>query len=619
MPAPGGAAKGIRNSLIMKDLFISINRAVTALVLLLVCGALSAQVQTLPTMRVAGRVLRYYDVQKGENVYTVAEKLGLTRDQIIENNPSAADGLSAGMRLYFPGDMTSKEQAEPQAPVKSTPLTHVVQKGETVYGIAMLYDIPVEQIVRLNPQADAGLSPGLVLALDDSALELLNPSAPEAEEKNESAKTPEETAAPQSQPEAEAEAETEATETPEEPTPGKPEVAPVETLETSAEELQADTEVDFNEILGDDNAAEANEAMSVAILLPFMANEENPSRAAQLNREFLRGLLMAAKDLAEKPGAKIYLRTYDTANDIDTLRALMEIPQVSGADIIVVPDAESQMALIENSDTRARLLNYFSVKDETYRNHSNVIQANIPHHDMYEKTLDAFMERYIDGPKSYQPVFLSRRDGATDKAEFVNSLKKRLTDRGITFREIEFDQNLEESDLADINPTLTPVVYIPVSGSRNEFGRFSPALQVQKSQLPIADDIALFGYPEWVTFRGEYYDALGNLNTTIYSRFFSDDNDPNIKQIRERYRQWYGEDMSDTFPRQGILGYDAGTCLIDALRAMSAGEPFPDEFEGIQNTLSLQRASDDYNAGLVNRSLFLIHYLPGRTVERTRI
>ncbi len=108
----------------MKQIYNIITRTALTLAITLVCAiCATAQVQTLPTMKVAGRVLRYYDVKRGDNIYTVAERLGLSRDEIVDNNPSAADGLTPGMRLYFPGDMTSSLPAAPAPGSTSQPLS----------------------------------------------------------------------------------------------------------------------------------------------------------------------------------------------------------------------------------------------------------------------------------------------------------------------------------------------------------------------------------------------------------------------------------------------------------------------------------------------------------------
>lgn len=608
----------------------------------------SAQVQTLPTMGVAGRVLRYYDVRTGDSVYSVARDLGITADQIIANNPSAADGLTPGMRLYFPETLKGEADVTPAPGAPQQPLTHVVEKGESVYGISAKYNIPVETIIRLNPQADSGVSAGQVLRLTDAPLQASAPAP---------ASRRSEVAAPvksvdKLKPRAGYEIYTIGA--------GETLFAIADSRGTTLDAIQvANPGLDItsysegDEIYvpltgvkndppsitleefvsgnrtGGDNPADTTaspvdystlQEMSVAVVLPFMAGEERPSRAAKLNQEFLRGMLMGAKELSARDGSKIYIRAFDTKGDADTLRVLMERPQVSGADIIVVPDADGQMAFIEDSDTRSVLLNYFSIKDETYRDHSNVVQANIPHDKMYDRAIDGFMQTFRDGDTSYLPVFLSRSGGATDKSEFTDLLKKRLDSEGVTYRTVEFEGSLGEDDFTDLNPDIQPIVYIPASGTRHEFQRYAPALQKQVGELVSSDNLALWGYPEFVTFKGENREALHGLHTTIYSRFYTNDNDYTLRSLRNRYKELYGQEMTDAFPLQGVQGYDAAAYIIAALRGMAQGKALPDDFEGAQSTLRLERA-DGFSAspGLVNTSLFLIHYRDGNGVEKTRL
>lgn len=69
----------------------------------LACVALMSQAQyNLPKTTVGGRSVYYYEVTAGESIYDIAAKLGVTKDEIIKNNPDAADGIEKGMKLYFP-------------------------------------------------------------------------------------------------------------------------------------------------------------------------------------------------------------------------------------------------------------------------------------------------------------------------------------------------------------------------------------------------------------------------------------------------------------------------------------------------------------------------------------
>lgn len=56
----------------------------------------------LPVKRVNGKQYYYHTVKKGESIYGLSKSLGLTRDEIIRYNPSAADGIKKGDILVFP-------------------------------------------------------------------------------------------------------------------------------------------------------------------------------------------------------------------------------------------------------------------------------------------------------------------------------------------------------------------------------------------------------------------------------------------------------------------------------------------------------------------------------------
>ena len=175
---------------------------------------------------------------------------------------------------------------------------------------------------------------------------------------------------------------------------------------------------------------------------------------------------------------------------------------------------------------------------------------------------------------------------------------------------------------------------MPVSGSKSEFARYSDALTTKRQSALAPGNVALWGYPEWVTFRGDSFDAICNLDATIYSRFLVDERDYRARDLKERYRSAYGVEMFDAVPTQGILGFDTGMFVVNGLRHKAETGAFPAEFSGIQNSLRLDwiGPSDDAQTagaetvgivlqtvpaqgGLINHLLFLIHYSPGGFVE----
>lgn len=575
---------------------------VAALAMLAVSA--SADLKSLPTVRTGSHELYYYDVKRGDSLYSIAENLGVSRDFIVANNPSAADGVKPLMRLYFP--MAADAAATRDSSVPDIPATHIVGKGESIYGISALYGVPVETLIRLNPQADSGVKAGQVLRLIEAAQQPAMTTQPEqsASDKPAAKATKEKKKKDKKKNKNKKDKE------------GQDKIL-TDTIKADTVAAQAaDSMAAAYDQLPAITPAEEVEA-SIAVLLPFMSADDNPGRSAQLHSEFLRGMLLAAEKASQRRGAKITLRAFDTCNDIDTLRSLLAYPEVYTADIIIAPDAPAQIEAIEEGAPQARILNFLSVRDESYLDHPNVVQANIPHDDMYATAIKGFMQVFAN----HTPVFLRRDVGAADKDEFTAALRKALDEAGRPYREVMYNAMLEDSDLAAFNPDREPVVFVPNTGKLNEFTRFADGLTHLRERSSTQDGLALWGYPEWVTFSGDALASMGNLNTTIYSRFYIVPDDFDAKAIARDYRDWYGIDMIDAIPSQGILGYDATNFAIDELRAMAqqgTDKPVTLDFEGVQNTLKLERATESPDAGMVNRSLFFIHYLPGGRVEKTR-
>ena len=135
-------------------------------------AALLAQAQSnLPKTTVAGHEFFYYDTSAGESIYGIAAKLGITKDEIIKNNPEAADGITSGMRLYFPAEyeeVKSVTSAETSLKTQNPVLQHDVKQGETLYGLAKTYGTTIDDLIALNPGAENGIKIGQKLMIPSS-------------------------------------------------------------------------------------------------------------------------------------------------------------------------------------------------------------------------------------------------------------------------------------------------------------------------------------------------------------------------------------------------------------------------------------------------------------------
>src|SRR5690554_1371505 len=101
-----------------------------------------------------GQLYRVHVIEAGNTLYGLHKKYDVTIDEIIKANPTAKEGLQLGQKLYIPVQEV-EEDDEPQSYAM-----HTVKKKETLYGISRMYDCSVADLVALNPGVENGLSIG---------------------------------------------------------------------------------------------------------------------------------------------------------------------------------------------------------------------------------------------------------------------------------------------------------------------------------------------------------------------------------------------------------------------------------------------------------------------------
>ncbi len=578
-------------------------------------ATLVAPALELPTRTVNGNVCYYYEVKPKETVYNLARRFGLTKAQIIQYNPSVADGLRAGQTLYFPKDeVDSLPRPTSHSATTSTqattttvrPTSHLVKKGETIYGISRQYNIAEADLIAANPKLEtSGLKYGSVLTIPQKEMptETYEPSSsvdthayktptmemPEA---------PQSTITPATYPEPDNVSETYAT-----PDTALSAIRPVQPqVEDSTILYPLETRLP--------QAEEKNDTLRMTVMLPFMLSSQRPDKQAQLYTEFYRGILMAADSLRSH-GKPMVISAYDTAASIDTVNSILSNGDVARSSVIIAPDDELQLGRIASfaSENGCKVFNIFAVKSILYNTNPAMMQANIPHSDMYDTAVNGLLSEYQD----YTPVILVPGEGGkTDKTEFQHRLRDKATTNGREIIEISYNGVLKPSDIEQLRKDAR-YIFIPSSGTQTEFSRIIGTLKNYKENLEDYNGARLFGYPEWITFRGEALDNMRFMNTTIYSRFYNDESSLRTKDFTADYSRWYGAPMMNAIPVQGILGFDAGMYLIRALND-SDGFPSGMRYNGIQSDFLFGTEGDGH--GHVNKALYLVNFRPSGITEK---
>lgn len=125
----------------------------------------------LPVVELVGENYYVYTAAKGESLFGIARKFGWNTAKLQELNPSVVSPVKKGTRIYYPvGKEKSAVSSKPSVKTSTDEIRHTVKRGETVYGLSSMYDVPVETIYTLNPSSRNGLTPGESLLIKNSVI-----------------------------------------------------------------------------------------------------------------------------------------------------------------------------------------------------------------------------------------------------------------------------------------------------------------------------------------------------------------------------------------------------------------------------------------------------------------
>ena len=88
-----------------------------------------------------------YTIKSGDTLYKLAIEYNTTVEAIMRVNPGInPDNLQIGQRICIPRGITP--------PPECDGILYTVKPGDTMYGIARMFNIPVEELLRANPGVD---------------------------------------------------------------------------------------------------------------------------------------------------------------------------------------------------------------------------------------------------------------------------------------------------------------------------------------------------------------------------------------------------------------------------------------------------------------------------------
>lgn len=120
--------------------------------------------QPYPIRSIGDKKYYVYTVEVGEGLFAVGRKFGVSQAELHACNPDLGEGLKAGQTLLVPFTAASTSMTQPSSSSKNY-LEHTVTANQTLYAISKIYGVTIEDIIALNPSAADKIYVGQVLKI----------------------------------------------------------------------------------------------------------------------------------------------------------------------------------------------------------------------------------------------------------------------------------------------------------------------------------------------------------------------------------------------------------------------------------------------------------------------
>lgn len=553
-----------------------------------------------------------HTVSKGQSLYSIANMYDTTVDEIVRLNPGSDTQINTGQALKIP-------QRQKTAGDDRSKSFHTIQPGETLYQLTVKYKVSAKDICAANPGLSASnfrIGQVIVIPAGSTTTETAQ-SSPEQSATNKKKQTwkemhkveRKETIFSISQ---------EYGITQEELIAANPELRtqklkkgmflfiPYPKTETQEKTPATPTTVPTNEELFSESQFERKSIHTIkaAILLPFMIGTDNKDEQQRMT-EYYEGVLLALNELKAQ-NVSVDLYTYDTKGNTATLNGILNKGELKNMDIIIGGVRTANIKLLADyaAKNNIRLVVPFANKVDQVFNNPNIYQVNTPQSYLYSEAYEHFIRKF----KGMNVIFLDTNNGDKDKNEFISGLKKELKDNRFTYNQVNINTQTPPEKLIAAMDTLSESIFIPVSGKNSALAQIFPTLlQVRRSHPNI--QMHLFGYPEWQTYTQEYLSNFYELDTYFYSSFYTNNLFPAAVQFSKNYRNWYGKEMANSYPKYGMLGYDTAYFFLKGLAQQ--GNKLEDNLDRIsvtpiQTGFKFQRVNNW--GGFINQKVFFVHF-----------
>lgn len=631
----------------------------------------------LPTVEILGKKFYVYTAKKGETFFGIAREQKWNDVELQRLNPDVISPLKKGVKVYYPVDEAESKAipTESMRSVTPTELTHVVKKGETVYSIAQLYKIPVENIYRLNPSSRNGISADEILILNEDAPTIAQKDNTDHDNGNayfykiksgDSLKSV-------------AEANNVSVASILEANPGltrytfRPgenilipqEGEGKEFITTTVEQQHVESfrthivksEETWSSIarknnvelkqLKDVNPDIVKLQKNQVIVIPDIVNiEVEQTIVSEDDRENSNSgideIYNDVHGIADSPDKKkiniaIIAETPNARKDTEFIRGFM-----TGVRKFINDDYRIKVKVIDGGEPQNNIVSKLNEFDPTliFTTTDKSIPKYLSEFAFENKTpvvntFDVKSEEYTQNPYFIQlltppnyfndivatNVFNKYSDyqliliGAEDSSDILASaLKKLWNDSNILSVSMEGLESLDSSKLMKSSGKFLFYGY-PVK--KDEVEKILKTLGNLQEMNP-ASEIKILGRPNWIVYDESLRNELQNVNAIIPSRFYIDDSSLIAKKFYNEYKDLFDRTPVKSVPLYAGVGYDTATYFIPGMEQTSLDlNKLRPSLESLQNEFDLKRVSNW--GGFINMPVYLVEFSPSGIIDKITV
>lgn len=559
----------------------------------------------------------YHTIERGQTVYSIATMYGVTVDDIYRLNPESRESIKAGATLKIPQTDVSSGSLEN---AEDHFMYHTIQPKETLYSLSIRYAVPGADILAANPGLSVStFTIGRTIRIPATPIE----SLPAKEIKTVTKEI-------------------------------EYKVAKKETMYricrkfniSSAELIERNPELK--------NGVKAGMVIKIPVKTQDIVTE---APAATMNEREVNALLTTPKEIKRVNMIKVALLLPFMTNEPTPSSATSRFIEYYEGMLLAVDSLRNRNCSIELSvfDTGNGTKKLNEILKQDALKEANLIIGAVQneqigpvakfaedHHIKYvipftSKNDDVLSNAnvfQVNTPHSYlyakasqagcdlfadDHIVLLTVPGTEEKTDFIKTFKAEMKHRDISWSELTYSAETFPIDMEVILSKEKRNVIVPTSGALDALNKFKSQLRMLSETKP-EYNITMFGYPEWQTYTNECLDDFFALNTYIYSNFYADNLSSEVSDFYTKYKTWYSKNLINTFPKYGILGFDTGMFFFDAIRKY--GSNFENNldkirYKSIQTGFDFERVNNW--GGFINTNIFIVHYQRDFNVTRTEI